>query len=127
MRAKKPQGPCITCKTVVDMKYRSITELGLNKARASKTNTSNLKLGDILCHNCYMKIVEWDRNEKYEKQRSKVRKESNRDDFNYHLTNEKRVTTSLKNYESLLNKAKRVEELQEHIIQLEDALEQALS
>src|SRR6266496_5289614 len=127
MRAKKLQGPCIACKTVADMKYRSITELGLNKARASKTNTSNLKLGDILCHNCYMKIVEWDRNEKYEKQRSKVRKESNRDDFNYHLTNEKRVTTSLKNYESLLKKAKRVEELQEHIIQLEDALEQALS
>ncbi len=45
MRAKKLQGSCITCKTVVDMKYRStITELGLNKARASKTNTSNLGL-----------------------------------------------------------------------------------
>ena len=127
MGPKRLQGPCDICETIANMKYRSVTELGLNKARASKTNTSNLKLGDILCHNCYMKIVEWDRNEKYEKQRSKVRKESNRDDFNYHLTNEKRVTTSLKNYESLLKKAKRVEELQEHIIQLEDALEQALS
>src|SRR4051812_28604564 len=99
MKTKKLQGLCIACKTVVDMKYRSITGLGLNKARASKTNTSNLKLGDILCHNCYMKIVKWDRNEK---QKSKVRKESNRDDFNYHLTNEKRVTVSMKNYESLL-------------------------
>ena len=32
-----------------------------------------------------------------------------------------------KNYESLFEKAKRVEELQEHIIQLEATLEQALS
>jgi len=40
------------------MKYRSIIELGLNKARTSKTNTSNLKLDNILCHNCYIKIVE---------------------------------------------------------------------
>jgi hypothetical protein len=68
MRAEKLQGPCIAYKTVANMRYRSITELGLNKARASKINTSNLKLGDILCHKCYMKLVEWDR---YEKQKSK--------------------------------------------------------
>jgi len=40
------------------MKYHSITKLGLNKARASKINTFNLKLDDIFCHNCYMKIVD---------------------------------------------------------------------
>jgi len=124
MRAKKLQGPCIACKTVADMKYRSVTELGLNKARASKTNTSNLKVGDILCHNCYMKLVEWDR---YEKQKSKGGKQPNKENFNYHFTNQKRVTITQKNYESLLEKAKRVQELQEHIIQLEVTLEQALS
>ena len=32
-----------------------------------------------------------------------------------------------KNYESLLEKAKRVDELQEHVIQLKAMLEQALS
>ena len=63
MRTRKLQGPCVACKILADMKYRSVTELGLNKARASKTNTSNLKLDDILCHNCYMKLVEWDRYE----------------------------------------------------------------
>ena len=103
------------------MKYRSITELGLNKACSSKADTSNLKLGDILCHNCYMKIVEWDQ---YEKQKSKSGKLSNKENFNYHFTNQKRVTMSQKNYESLFEKVKRAEELQE---QLEAALGQALS
>ena len=106
------------------MQYHSVTELGLNKACASETNTSNLELGDILCHNCYMKLVEWDR---YKKQKSKGGKQSNKENCNYHFTNQKRVTMTQKNYESLLEKAKRVEELQEHIIQLEAMLEQALS
>jgi hypothetical protein len=121
MRPKKLQGPCIACKTVADMKYRSVTKLGLSKSNTNKTNTSNLKLGDVLCHNCYMNIVEWDR---YEKQKSKSGKNFNKENFNYHMTNQKRVTMSQKNYESLFEK---VEELQEHIIQLEAALEQALS
>jgi|SRR5581483_309334 len=120
MRPKKLQGPCIACETVADMRYRSVTELGLKKVFASKTNVPNLKLGDILCHNCYMKIVEWDR---YEKQKSKVEKQPNKE----HFSNENYVTISQKNYENLFDKARRVEELQEHIIQLEAALGQALS
>jgi hypothetical protein len=120
MRTKKLQGPCIVCETVVDMRYRSVTELGLKKARASKTNVPDLKLGDILCHNCYMAIVEWDR---YEKQKSKIEKQSNKD----HFSNENYVTMSQKDYENLFEKAKKVEELRDHIIQLEVALEQAMS
>ena|ERR1043165_5106657 len=120
MRTKKLQGPCIVCETVVDMRYRSVTELGLKKARASKTNVPDLKLGDILCHNCYMATVEWDR---YEKQKSKIKKQSNKNSF----SNENYVTMSQKDYENLFEKAKKVEELQEHIIQLEVALEQAMS
>lgn len=123
MRPKKLQGPCIVCETVADIKYRSVTELGLNKARASKTNILNLKLGDVLCHNCYMKIVEWDR---YEKQKPKFRKQSKDNDFSYQ-SNINRVTMSQKNYKSLFEKAEGVEKLQEHINQLEAALEQALS
>ena len=120
MRTKKLQGPCIVCETVVDMRYRSVTELGLKKAHTSKTNVPNLKLGDILCHNCYMRIVEWDR---YEKQKSKIKKQSNKD----HFSDENYVTISQKDYKNLYEKAKKVEGLQEHIIQLEVALEKAMS
>ena len=108
------------CETVVDMRYRSVTELGLKKAHASKTNVPDLKLGDILCHNCYMAIVKWDR---YEKQKSKIKKQSNKDNF----SNENYVTMSQKDYKNLFEKAKKVEELREYIIQLEVALEQAMS
>ena len=123
MGPKKLQGPCIICKTVADIKYRSVTEFGLNKANSDKTNISNLRLGDILCHNCYMKTVEWDR---YEKQKPRVKKQLNYDEFTYQ-TKINRVTMSQKKYESLSEKAKGVEELQEHINKLELMLEQALS
>ena len=123
MRPKKLQSPCIICETATDIKYRSVTELGLNKARAGKASIPNLKLGDILCYNCYMKVVEGDR---YEKQKPKVKKQSKYDDYTYQ-SNINRVTISQKSYESLLEKAKGVEELQAHIIQLEAVLEQALS
>src|SRR5215212_1515550 len=117
MRTKKLQGPYVACETVVDMRYRSVTELGLKKACACKTNVPDLKLGDILCHNCYIAIVEWDR---YEKQKSKIKKQSNQD----HFSNENYITISQKDYENLFEKVKKVEKLQEHIIQLEAALEQ---
>ena len=123
MGRKKLQGPCVVYETLADMKYRSVTEIGLNKVRAGETNIPNLKLGDILCHNCYMKRVEWDQ---YEKQKPKVKKQSNYD-FTYQPSNKNRITMSQKNYESLLKKVNEVEELQEHVTQLEVALEQALS
>ena len=105
MRPKRLQDPCDICETIADTKYRSVIDLGLNKAYANKTNVPSLKLGDILCHNCYMKIVEWDW---YEKQKSKVKKQSNID----HFSNKNYVTMSQKNYENLLKKqARRVEEL----------------
>jgi hypothetical protein len=123
MRPKKLQDPCIICKTVADIKYYSVTELGLNKANADKTNILNLSLGNILCHNYYMKTVEWDR---YEKQKPRIKKQSKYDDFTYQMKIN-HITMSQKKYESLSEKAKGVEELQEHINQLELMLEQALS
>src|SRR6266542_3112711 len=123
MRTKKLQGSCIACKTVVDTRYRSVTELGLNKACAGKNNIPDLKLCDILCHNCYIKIIEWDR---YEKQKPKVKIQFNYD-FIYQCPNKNRITLSQKNYESLFQKAKEVEEFQKHINQLEATLAQALS
>jgi hypothetical protein len=123
MRTKKLQGPCIACKTVVDTRYRSVTELGLSKARAGKNDIPDLKLCDILCHNCYMKIIEWNR---YEKQKPKVKIQSSYD-FTYQCPNKNRITLSQKNYERLSQKAKEIEEFQKHINQLKAALEQALS
>src|ERR1700722_15107433 len=109
MGLRKLQGPCIVCKTVVDMQYHSVTKVGLNKALGGElylTKIPNLKLDDILCHNCYMEIIEWDR---YKKQKPKVRKPSDYDST-YQLSNKKRVTITQKNFESLFEKAKIVEE-----------------
>jgi len=120
MGPKRLQGSCDICETIANMKYRSVTELGLNKAYTNKTNIPSLKLGDILCHNCYMKIVECDQNEK---KKTKIIKKQSNYDFTYQLPNQNCVTISQKNYESLSEKAKRAEELQKHIDQLEAALE----
>ncbi len=57
----------------------------------------------ILCHNCYMKIVEWDQNKK---KKTKIIKKQSNYDFTYQLPNQNHVTISQKNYESLSEKAK---------------------
>ncbi|CAG8722988.1 617_t:CDS:1, partial [Funneliformis mosseae] len=98
MRPKKL--PFIICNTAADIKYRSVKELGLNKANSDKTNISNLRLGDILCHNCYMKTIEWNR---YEKKKSRVKIQLKYDDFTYQ-TKINRVTMSQKKYENLSEK-----------------------
>ncbi len=95
------------CETLADMKYYLVTEIGLNKVRASKINIPNLKLDDTLCYNCYMKIVEWDW---YEKQKLKVKKQSNYD-FTYQPSNKNCVIMSQKNYENLFKKVNEAEEL----------------
>ena len=80
MGTKKLQGPCIACETVADIRYRSVTDLGLSKVYKLYSNEIlNLKQGDILCNNCYMKMVEGNQ---YEKQKPKVRKQSDYD-FTY--------------------------------------------